>query len=131
MSIKTLKEILRDLEQDLEHHGWPRLYSPKWRSEAERFVEDGKVVSAVKVIRADTGWTLMECKAHADFYRDNGYWDTAAVLREIVEYKQSTITLLHDELAVLQDKLTATQDKFYAAKEAFEALAATVSTLED
>jgi len=82
-----------------------------WQKEAEHYLRDrktgGGIISAVKVIRASKGWSLMECKKHADFYQTHGYWDIEASLREIIAHKSSTITQLHDELAKLEDQLAA------------------------
>ena len=84
-----------------------------WQKEAEQYLRDGKIVSAVKVIRASKGWSLMECKKHADFYQTHRYWDIEASLREIIAHKSSTITQLRDELAKLEDRLAALEDWNY------------------
>jgi hypothetical protein len=102
---RTLSQII----EDLLHLDNPQ-FPTTWQEEAEHFIEAEKIVSAVKVIRDDTGWGLLECKKCVDFYRDHGYWDTESVLREIIEQKSSTITQLREELVVAKKKLTAVQD---------------------
>ena len=101
----TIKQIIKDL-QHLPVSVRDGSYPPySWQAEAEHFVENEKVVSAVKVIRAATGWSLLECKKNADFYQDNRYWDIEATLRGIIEQKSITISQINDELQEAEDKL--------------------------
>ena len=99
----SIRQIIQDLEELRLDNPCPT-YS--WQAEAEHFIENEKVVSAVKVIRAATGWSLMECKNNVDFYKNNQYWDIEAMLRDIITQKSKIIAQINDELQESKDKLT-------------------------
>ena len=82
-----------------------------WQKEARKLINDGRIVPAVKAIREGTGWSLMESKRLADFFREHGRWDIESTLREIIEEKLAYITSLQDKLNSKQAQIDFLQDK--------------------
>ena len=82
-----------------------------WQKEAKKLINDGRIVPAVKAIREGTGWTLLESKRLADFFREHGRWDIEGTLRGIIKEKLAYITSLQDKLDSKQAKLDLLQEE--------------------
>ena len=81
------------------------------QKEASKLINDGRIVPAVKAIREGTGWTLLESKRLADFFREHGRWDIENTLRGIIKEKLAYITSLQDKLESKQAQIDFLQDK--------------------
>lgn len=67
--VRDLRMRLRQLEKT--NHPSPQEFSPELDQELAALVRQGKKVQAVKRVREEHGWTLLEAKQAVDRYEES------------------------------------------------------------
>ncbi len=79
LGLALLALFLKNRQEDATHLGGVHPNpSPDQPTSPEVLIQDGRMLDAVKALRARHGLGLTEAKAMADHYRDHGAWPGAA-----------------------------------------------------